>query len=64
MRVRIITDDGETVRGDEKLLSLTAHSQIAVRAFNPFGYRGHNKAFRAVHGLLHKSDSTTVCTTS
>ena len=55
VHVRIITDDGETVRGDEKLLSLAAHSQIEVRVFNPFGYRGHIKALRAVHFLLHRS---------
>jgi putative cardiolipin synthase len=55
VHVRIITDDGETVRGDEKLLSLAAHPHIEVRVFNPFGYRGHNKALRSVHFLLHKS---------
>jgi cardiolipin synthase C len=55
VHVRIITDDGETVRGDEKLLQLAAHGSIEVRVFNPFHYRGHNKALRAVDFLTHKS---------
>ena len=55
VHVRIITDDGETVPGDEKLLRLAAHPRIEVRVFNPFGYRGHNKALRAVDFLFHKS---------
>ena len=55
VHVRIITDDGETVPGDEKLLRLAAHPRIEVRVFNPFGYRGHNKALRAADFLFHKS---------
>lgn len=55
VHVRIITDDGETVSGDEKLLLLAAHPNIEVRVFNPFEYRGHNRALRAVDFLFHKS---------
>jgi len=55
VHVRIITDDGETVAGDEKLLLLAAHPQIEVRVFNPFEYRGHNGALRALDFLFHKS---------
>ena len=55
VHVRIITDDGETVRGDEQLLQLAAHPSIQVRVFNPFHYRGHNKALRAMDFLFHKS---------
>jgi putative cardiolipin synthase len=55
VHVRIITDDGETVPGDEKLLRLAAHPQIEIRVFNPFEYRGYNKALRAADFLFHKS---------
>jgi putative cardiolipin synthase len=55
VHVRIITDDGETVVGDEKLLLLAAHPRIEVRVFNPFEYRGHNGLLRALDFLFHKS---------
>jgi putative cardiolipin synthase len=55
VHVRIITDDGETVRGDEKLLLLAAHPHIEVRVFNPFDYRGHNSVLRGLDFLFHKS---------
>lgn len=55
VHVRIISDDGETVPGDEKLLLLTAHPGVEVRMFNPFSYRGHNHALRAMDFLFHKS---------
>jgi putative cardiolipin synthase len=35
VHVRIISDDGETVPGDEKLLLLSLHPGIEVRIFNP-----------------------------
>jgi cardiolipin synthase C len=55
VHVRIISDDAETVRGDEKLLQLSAHPRIEVRMFNPFSYRGHNGLLRAMDFLFHKS---------
>lgn len=55
VHVRIVTDDGETVAGDEKLLLLAAHPRIEVRVFNPFAYRGHNGLLRTLDFLLHKS---------
>jgi cardiolipin synthase C len=55
VHVRIITDDGETVVGDEKLLLLAAHPQIEVRVFNPFEYRGHSGMLRALDFVFHKS---------
>jgi cardiolipin synthase C len=55
VHIRIISDDGETVPGDEKLLLLTAHPGVEVRMFNPFSYRGHNPVLRAMDFLLHKS---------
>jgi putative cardiolipin synthase len=55
VHVRIITDDAETVQGDEKLLILSAHPQIEVRLFNPLSYRGHNSFMRGLDFLFHKS---------
>jgi putative cardiolipin synthase len=55
VHVRIISDDGETVKGDEKLLLLAAHPGIEVRMFNPFHYRGHNHFLRAMDYLFYKS---------
>jgi putative cardiolipin synthase len=55
VHVRIISDDGETVPGDEKLLLLAAHPRIEVRMFNPFSYRGHNGFLRGMDFLFHKS---------
>jgi putative cardiolipin synthase len=55
VHVRIISDDGETVKGDEKLLLLTAHPGIEVRMFNPFHYRGHNHFLRGMDYIFYKS---------
>jgi putative cardiolipin synthase len=55
VQIRIITDDGETVPGDEKLLLLAAHPNIAIKVFNAFAYRGHNGLLRAADFALHKS---------
>ena len=55
VHVRIITDDGETVAGDEKLLLLAAHPNIEVRIFNAFEYRGHNGFLRGLDYTFHKS---------
>ncbi|HLZ97304.1 MAG TPA: phospholipase D family protein [Steroidobacteraceae bacterium] len=52
VRVRILTDDGETVPGDERILSLSAKPGIEVRIFNPLRYRGHHEAFRNVDFLF------------
>ena len=55
VHVRILTDDGETVRGDEKLMLLAAHPNIEIRVFHAFEYRGHNVLLRGLDFLLHKS---------
>jgi putative cardiolipin synthase len=55
VHIRIISDDGETAPGDEKLLLLSMHPGIEVRIFNPFSYRGHNEFLRGMDFLLHKS---------
>ena len=52
VRVRVLVDDGDTLAGDEQLAALDAHPQIEVRIFNPFAYRGHIKAFRALEFTL------------
>ena len=54
MRVRLLVDDGETVAGDEEILSLAAHPSIQVRLYNPFDYRGHHRWVRGVDFLFHK----------
>jgi putative cardiolipin synthase len=55
VHVRIISDDGESAPGDEKLLLLSIHPGVEVRMFNPFSYRGHNEFLRGMDFLLHKS---------
>jgi putative cardiolipin synthase len=55
VHIRNISDDGESVPGDEKLLLLSMHPGIEVRMFNPFSYRGHNEFLRGMDFLLHKS---------
>jgi len=40
VRIRLLVDDGETMAGDEKILSLSAHADFEVRIYNPLRYRG------------------------
>ncbi len=47
VRVRVLLDDGDTAPGDERIYALAAHSNVEVRIFNPFAYRGHSSALRA-----------------
>jgi putative cardiolipin synthase len=54
VRVRILVDEGEAVRGDEKILALAAYPHIEVRVFNPFRYRGYNRAMRNLDFLIEK----------
>jgi cardiolipin synthase C len=54
VRVRILVDEGEAVRGDEKILALAAHPNIEVRVFNPFRYRGYNRVIRNLDFLIEK----------
>lgn len=54
VRIRVIVDDGDTVRGDEKLLALAAHPKIEMRVFNPFRYRGHIKLIKNLEFILNK----------
>jgi putative cardiolipin synthase len=55
VRVRVLIDDGETVEGDDQIVTLSNHANIEVRVFNPFVYRGHVKAVRAVEFMLSSS---------
>ena len=48
VRVRILIDDGETIEGDNQIIALEAHRSVEIRIFNPFAYRGHVMAFRAI----------------
>jgi putative cardiolipin synthase len=55
VRIRLLLDDGETVAGDEKILSLCSHGGFEVRIYNPLRYRGHNKLRRGAEFLFNKS---------
>jgi putative cardiolipin synthase len=55
VRVRLLVDDGSTIAGDERIIALDAHPSIEVRIFNPFAYRGHQSALRAVELLFNHS---------
>lgn len=54
VRIRILLDDGDSVAGDERIFTLAAHPQVQIRVFNPFDYRGHVRAFRALDFLFNK----------
>jgi putative cardiolipin synthase len=55
VRIRVLVDDGETVAGDERILSLSAHAGFEVRIYNPLRYRGHNKIRRGAEFLFNKA---------
>src|SRR5215469_17185989 len=55
VRVRILTDDVETVRGDEQLYALAGQPNVEIRIFNPWRYRGHNTFMRGVEYLFSHS---------
>jgi putative cardiolipin synthase len=53
VRIRVLVDDGDTVPGDDQIAALDAHPSIEVRIFNPFAYRGHLRAIRALEFLFN-----------
>jgi putative cardiolipin synthase len=53
VRVRVLVDDGATNAGDEQLLALSSHPSIEIRIFNPFVYRGHVNALRAIEFMFN-----------
>lgn len=55
VRVRILIDDVETVRGDEQLDALAGAPNIELRIFNPWRYRGHNEVLRGLEYLFGHS---------
>src|SRR5215472_3233428 len=55
VRVRILVDDTETIRGDEQLFALAGQPNVEIRVFNPWRYRGHNSFVRGVEYLLSHS---------
>ncbi|HEY6824013.1 MAG TPA: phospholipase D family protein, partial [Steroidobacteraceae bacterium] len=52
VRVRILVDDGETIRGDEQLYALAGEKNVEIRVFNPWRYRGHNSLLRDIEYLF------------
>jgi putative cardiolipin synthase len=52
VRVRVLVDDGETIRGDEQVDALAGLPHVEVRVFNPWRYRGHNAFVRDVEYLF------------
>ncbi len=53
VRVRVLVDDGATIAGDEQLIELDSHPSIEIRIFNPFAYRGHANALRAIEFIFN-----------
>jgi putative cardiolipin synthase len=54
VRVRVLTDDGESIPGDERILALAAKPGIEFRLFNPLRYRGHLKLLRGADWLFEE----------
>jgi len=55
VRIRLIMDDGETVPGDARVLSLACHPGMEVRIFNPLRYRGSSRLLRGAEFLFARS---------
>ncbi len=55
VRVRVLIDDGETRLGDDKIGLLEAHPAVQIRIYNPFAYRGHLNAVRALEFAFNAS---------
>ena len=53
VRVRILIDDADSETGDEQLYGLAAQSNVAIRVFNPWHYRGHNGFLRGTEYLFN-----------
>jgi cardiolipin synthase C len=53
VRVRILLDDSNAVGRDAEIGVLTAHSNIELRVFNPFTYRGPLEFMRAAEFALN-----------
>jgi putative cardiolipin synthase len=55
VRVRLLIDDGDTIKGDEEIRALDAHPNIEVRIFNPFLYRGHANLVKGLEFAFNRS---------
>jgi putative cardiolipin synthase len=55
VHVRVLVDDADTVRGDERLFELGAVPNVEIRVYNPWAYRGHVSLFRNLEYLTHHS---------
>ncbi|MGC1816394.1 MAG: phospholipase D family protein [Casimicrobiaceae bacterium] len=55
VRVRVLVDDADTLKGDGQIAALSADPKIDIRIFNPFTYRGHTELFRAVEFAFNAS---------
>ncbi len=55
VRVRILVDDGDTEAEDDRWKILAVHPNISIRIFDPFSYRGHSEALRALEFAFDKS---------
>ena len=53
VRVRLLLDDGETISGDQQIFAISGRPNVEIRVFNPFAYRGHNRAFKGAEYLLN-----------
>lgn len=54
VHIRLLLDDGDTVAGDEQILSLLSHPSVEIRIFNPASYRGHWRPRRYLEFALNE----------
>src|SRR5271165_4925450 len=55
VRVRLLLDDADTRPGDEQIFAIADRTNVEIRVFNPFAYRGHNRLLRGTEYLLNRS---------
>lgn len=55
VRVRLLLDDADTRPGDEQIFAIADRTNVEIRVFNPFAYRGHNRLLKGTEYLLNHS---------
>ena len=55
VRVRVLVDEAEKIRGDDQLFAVSGHAGIEIRVFNPWAYRGNSRVLRAAEYLMRHS---------
>lgn len=55
VRIRVLVDDADTLKGDGQIAALSADPNIDIRIFNPFVYRGHTELIRAIEFAFNAS---------